>query len=188
MARDIKITAKPQEDPLITADPDEGPGAWHPFEGPLHVIPEGRTEVYQAYGDPGVTYPKKGVVKVSLKWERANLVMARNLPGYGKPVYVHRLVEPYLREAMRRAAIAAPGYVIHRLGCFAPRHQRHDPSRPLSTHTWALGPDINPDTNKPYTKGDMPAAFVAAWTSVGFEWGGDWVSYPDPMHMQLCRS
>ena len=188
MNRITRFFSAPKESPLIVADPDEGPGKWGMFEGPLFGIPAGRNALYLIYGDPGVTYGRDGTVKVSREWERANCVITRGLPGYAKPLYVHRLVEPYLREGMRRAAIAAPSYLIRTLGCFAPRHQRHDRSRPLSDHTWACAFDINASTNKPNTVGDMPPEFVECFTSLGFEWGGQWKSFKDPMHLQLRRT
>lgn len=191
-----------------TADEGEGPGAWSPFEGPLKAIPVGRAAMIRTYGDLGHSYDRAGNVVVSKAWARANCITARGLPGYDRPVYVHRLVEPYLREALRRAGIAAPSYRIERLGCFAPRHQRHDKSRPLSDHSWAIAFDINASDNAARTAAQLrhkvgcvpepwderwrfvwprgvPEAFVEAFESVGFEWGGRWSSFPDPMHFAL---
>lgn len=188
MNRIVRFFSAPKESPVLIADPNEGPGKWQPFEGPLKEIPKGRTALYEVYGDPGFQTKADGKVTVSPVWERASCVTARGLPGYAKPVYVHRLVEPYLREAMRRSVIAAPTYVIKTLGCFAPRHQRHDPSRPFSDHSWACAVDINSASNRPLTPGDMPPEFVEAWESVGFESGSQWKSFEDPMHFQLRRS
>ena len=118
---------------------------------------------------------------------------------------MHRLVAPYFVEAMRRAKVVTPGYSVTRIGCFNPRHMRHDKSRPLSDHTWAIAFDVNSSTNRafyrkptdplPFEEGweefsSMPEAFVLAWESVGFTWGGRWGNgkrggFCDPMHYSL---
>lgn len=179
------------------------------FFGPLAVIPRTRGDVYDTYGNPGVG-------KVDPKWERGNMVSARNLPGRwnkgsGK-LYIHRLAEPYLREALRRAglfqefnciALRPLGYIT-RLGCFAFRHQRHDPARPLSYHSWGIAVDINSEDNEgKYIKhpiecwsegwqqlwpAGVPRELVRAFESVGWRWGGRWRGkdgFIDPMHFEL---
>jgi hypothetical protein len=192
--------------PLGSPEPAGPP--WDPFEGPLETIPAGRTAMIATYGDLGHSYDRKGSVVVSRAWERANMITARGLPGYDRPVYVHRQVEPYLREALRRAK----GWgAIERLGCFAPRHQRHDKSLPLSDHSWGIAVDINAEDNQgrypkaliaqvgrvpkpwdPLWHHVWPAGvtfeFVEAFESVGFEWAGRWTSFVDPMHFQLRKT
>jgi hypothetical protein len=167
-------------------------------------IPRNRKEAYATYGNPGVG-------KVDPSWESANMIVARDLPGIpnGK-LYVHKLVEPYLREALRRCEAVAPGYIKH-IGCFNFRHSRHDPRLPLSYHSFGAAVDINASDNaakyfkvgespepwtpewlKEWPKG-MSKDFVSAWTSVGWTWGSDWDrdgkasdhTFNDPMHFQL---
>jgi hypothetical protein len=124
--------------------------------------------------------------RVDADWERAHMVLARHLPGYSKDVYCHRLAEPYLREALRRALAAAPDYAVYSIGCFCPRHMRHDPKRPLSLHSYGAACDANAPDNKPNTPGNLPPAWVEAWESVGWIWGGRW-RWRDAMHFQLAR-
>ena len=91
------------------------------------------------------------------------------------------------------------------------RHQRHDPSRPLSIHSWGAAIDINPKDGRGryFKRGITPPLwgnswydhwpnslhqdFVEAFQSVGFRWGGDWDgdgqtddhTFIDPMHFEL---
>lgn len=194
-------------------------GGWPPFEGPpcggsgrsdLPLQPRGRRELYQLLGNPGSGSLDKG-------WFRENIVELHRSHGNRLPnvpakwyVQVHRVVEPYLREALRRAGIADPHYRIERIGSFNFRHIRHDPSRPLSTHSWGVAVDIDPGRNftKRFKRGEMPEAwseewmkiwpdgvsraFVEAFQSCGFAWGADWDedgtstdhTFADPMHFE----
>lgn len=180
--------------PILSPPPAE----LEPFAGPLSRLPRNRSEVYQVFGNPGG-------VKVDRRWERASLMVAKKLPGRwnkGKGrLYVHRLVEPYIREALFRCDQLGVLDYIEKLGCFSPRHQRHDPRRPLSYHTWAIAFDINSGQNSSRVMGKAPEPFSAAWRklwpdgvpeqlvrafeSVGFSWGGRWPTFPDPMHFEL---
>ncbi len=167
-----------------------------PFEGPV-PIPTSRWEVYETFGDPGP-------VKLDRRWERRNMVLARNLPIARGRLYCHRLAEPFIREALRRASLLLPGYVAAaKVGCFAYRHQRHDPRRPLSYHAWGIAIDVDPASNRarylragkrpePWSEGwtalwpsGIPELVVRAFESVGFSWGGRWRRFVDPMHFEL---
>lgn len=65
----------------------------------------------------------------------------------------------------------------------------------LSLHSFGIAVDINPSTNPScgVTEScrcfndlitDIPAEFVQAFKDASFEWGGDWVEHPDPMHFE----
>lgn len=197
--------------PIIDPNPDVEAELAQPFEGPAHIHTiRGRLDVYRQFGNPGVG-------KVDPKWERESMVVARNLPGRwngGKgKLYVHRLAEPYLREALRRCQLirrwtgateewSCLNYIT-RLGCFNFRHQRHDPSRPLSYHSWGIAVDINsednagkylkappapfsPEWRKLWPRG-VPEELVRAFESVGWKWGGRWKGYVDNMHFCLVN-
>ena len=65
----------------------------------------------------------------------------------------------------------------------------------LSLHSFGIAVDINPSTNPSCgvtekcrcfndLVTDMPPEFVQAFKDAGFDWGGDWVEHPDPMHFE----
>lgn len=168
------------------------------FDGPLPRVPRDRSDVIALLGNPG-----KGAVDPA--WEKANIVTVRDLPGVPTKWYfqTHRLIEPYIREALRRAKAAAPDYEIVTAASFVFRHQRHDKTRPLSYHSWGVAFDIDPKANHSsnFSPGQTPEPFGAAWRahwpkglprafveaieSVGFAWGGRWKSFCDPMHFEF---
>lgn len=170
------------------------------FDGPLRRLPATRAEVYRVFGNPGT-------VAVDRAWEQANMVSVRGLPGRwnrsaGK-LYTHRLAEPYLREALRRCTLLGCLDELVTIGCWNFRHQRHQPERPLSYHSWGIALDINARTNPglymrvappPWSDewraiypDSLSAGVVLAFESTGWSWGGRWSGYCDPMHMELTR-
>ncbi len=70
-------------------------------------------------------------------------------------------------------------------GCFSFRSKRT--SGKLSTHSWGIAIDMNPDSNPLGSSGDMNPAVVEVFREFGFKWGGDWTGKgKDPMHFQFC--
>ncbi len=165
------------------------PPKWEEWDGPAIMQPTNRQGIYEVFGNPGN-------VKENKKWHRENIVGVR-IPGVNRnrKIWLHKGVEPYFREAVRRVRSVDPLFTFHRVGGHVFRHIRHDPSRPLSTHSWGIAVDINPKENfaksfkrregpelwtKAYDAMWSPSAqtinenVVAAFSSCGFAWGSDW--------------
>jgi len=70
-------------------------------------------------------------------------------------------------------------------GCYSFRSKRT--SAKLSTHSWGIAIDLNPDSNTQGTTGDMDENVIAIFRGHRFKWGGDWTGRSrDPMHFQFC--
>lgn len=158
--------------------------------------PRGIAEIKRVYGDIKIERdPIQGGWRIyhPIAWERVHMTILRDLPGLpGRKLYVHKLIAEPLQEALRLSHEAAPDYRILSIGCFNPRPKRSDAGT-LSLHSWGAAVDINPAANpmRVYRDGetikcDMPDAFVKAWESVGWTWGGRWRPRADPMHWQYA--
>ncbi|BCS52017.1 M15 family metallopeptidase [Geobacter sp. SVR] len=114
---------------------------------------------------------------IPLSWDRS-----RKVHG----IYCHKFLTPIVSELF--AAIDKRGFgsqIKTFGGCFNYRPKRQ--SSKLSTHCWGIAIDLNPETNRPGTPGDMHPELVAMFREFGFKWGGDWTGKNrDPMHFQYC--
>lgn len=188
-------------------------GKWLPWNGPADSQPWSGQQI-QYFGNPE-TAQKSNVM--SKNWYRKNIIechqsQGNRLPGIPAKFYikVHRMVEPYLREALRRVAITCSDYPIYQFGSYRFRHMRNNPNRSMSMHSFGVAFDVNSDDNSGmhYDRGKSPkayderymkrwpkgvsAAFVQCFTSCGFAWGSDWDedgktddhTYLDPMHFE----
>lgn len=182
---------KPEDTRPISHDPPQ----WMP---PLDVLPKSRSEVYAVFGDPGQGKPSK-------RYQRERMTIAKGLPGTWNSgrgrLYCHRLAEPYLRRALELAEAWGVIEEISRMGCYVHRHQRHDPNRPLSYHSWGIALDINPRQNRaqrfamprepwsPLWREAWPDGLsrelVRCFEEAGWSWGGRWRRFVDPMHFEL---
>jgi D-alanyl-D-alanine carboxypeptidase/Putative peptidoglycan binding domain len=106
-------------------------------------------------------------------------------------VWVHRDVVPLVRAGMAR--MVAVGYQPRAGECwgYAPRRIRPSAGKteaemPWSNHAWGLAVDINAPANPMGSTlvTDMSPGAVAAFTDLGFRWGGTFQSRPDAMHFE----
>jgi len=184
------------------------PPSWPEFKGgELEKIPAGLREREEVYGQPNVSISTGNRFKVSRAFAKnLGTIPAHTFTQYSNRIYCHLLVHPYVKEAMRRAFEVCPLWRPRKIGCFNPRRMRHskNPRVPLSDHTWAIAFDIDPKQNRawsrkkhpdrpqPFTENwsdfsDIPEGVILAWESVGFEWGGRWKTFCDPMHFSLRK-
>ncbi|WP_428268621.1 M15 family metallopeptidase [Haliangium sp.] len=189
----------------------EGPGIYEKdgidLRDPTPLVPEGglaeiptRKTMKGVYGD-ALELGKEGI--------KERLVSLDGLPGRfnkgnGELHSVHKLMAPHLRLALELCEKFGVIDEIYRIGTFNYRHMRHDPSKPLSFHSYGVCVDLNPRENfgwvpngdekniQPFSEGwwkkyprSLSEVAVLCFKKAGFAWGGDWASFRDPMHFEL---
>ncbi len=117
----------------------------------------------------------------------ANLV---TINFQGKQVQVHKLVQGVFEKVNNEITAANTGYEFRQVGTYAWRTKNipGQNSTELSTHSFGITMDINPDTN-PYTTAnthDIPQPIVDIFKRNGFIWGGDWTPQHDWMHFEYA--
>jgi hypothetical protein len=160
----------------------------------LTSVPHGIEEIRALYGDPDRNHD----AVLDLDWARASLAVI-TLPypmrlswqptTYVQRVQCHRLIGPALIDALQEIGAAHPPEYLHAAGldfwggCFNFRAARGQDK--LSTHSWGIAVDINPQLGGLGEAPRMPGFIVEAFINRGFEWGGSW-KRPDAMHFQSC--
>jgi len=150
--------------------------------------PNGFAQLKKVYGDFTFKELSKGEVDINDSWEKENLVVLRNVCGTLLSIQLHHRVVPIFEYCLNEALRRCPKYKIRMLGGHSARHMMHDPSKPLSTHSWGCAFDVNWDKNPVSSKliTDLPPEWVAAFTEQGWNWGGSWKSTKDAMHFQYA--
>jgi hypothetical protein len=182
----------------LVEDAIVGPRTWAALANAAkHVrAPRGMLEMLSFYGDPR---SKADPGAVSTWWEQKNCVVITDLVGVPK-LYVHKKIVEPLRAAWARAT--AKGWKPRQsVGCFNPRNQKN--SNKISTHFFAAGLDVDPDTN-PFIDncplGDprraawerrpdrLPDEFFYGFQREGWTLGRDFHGTRfDPMHVQYAE-
>lgn len=107
----------------------------------------------------------------------------------GKSVRVHRLVQGVFEKVNAEITAANTGYQFRSVGTYSWRTKNCPGGcTGLSTHSFGITIDINPDTN-PYTTADthdIPPAVSDIFKRNGFIWGGDWRPAKDWMHFEYA--
>jgi hypothetical protein len=156
------------------------------FRGPQADSP-GRVSDSQVIGGPWGDFFGRTMGEVR---DRLVPMALPNAPGLSPvTIYVHERVVPALEqviENLAREQEAGNYYRLHHGYVFSWSPFTVPPHAYLSFHAAGAAIDINSHLN-PYRDdnefiSDMPGWFVAAWTSAGWCWGGDWRRIKDPMH------
>lgn len=114
---------------------------------------------------------------MTLSWDRSQTVSA---------IICHKLLANVFTSVFGRIQSGGLQRKVNTFGgCFSFRPQRTGTK--LSTHSWGIAIDLNPEKNAQGTAGDMDAELIAIFRHEGFKWGGDWQGKSrDPMHFQFC--
>ena len=130
---------------------------------------------------------------LSPSWEKEMLGYARlpfALPLSWAPekkvtrIRCHRLLVPVFKALFQEIVERGLRPLVRTYGgCFCFRRMRGGSH--LSTHSWGIAIDLNPNTNPLGSSGDMAPELVELFGEFGFTWGGTF-SRPDPMHFQFC--
>ncbi|HKS72504.1 MAG TPA: M15 family metallopeptidase [Terriglobales bacterium] len=162
-------------------------------QSPEVVPPVGLSGVVREFGDVREFVGMDGCLNA--RWEAQYLAVVA-LPFSLMLAWDHSRIISSFRCHRRLTAIF--GRVFERIvanglaskvssfgGCFMYRPKRTGAK--LSTHSWGIAIDLNPETNGLGCAGDMDPGVVRVFRDFGFEWGGEWVSRArDPMHFQFC--
>ncbi len=164
------------------------------------IPPHGLLEIKETYGWIKIERDKQyGGWRIydPIGWEATMMKTVHDLPGLpGRRLYIHKLIEAPLREALQKWQDTCGFYGVKSIACFCPRPKRNPAtSDQMSCHSWGIALDINPSTNPATTIAnpgdpfpyDMPNAFIDAFRSTGWTWGGDFKGlFKDGMHFQFA--
>jgi len=164
---------------------DKAVSAWAKTEKSLLMpVPVGYKAVEDAFGAIVYDNAEGGNIVITNDWVDQNIIKA-DLPIVGIQ-YIHSKMESVFKAVLQEVIDKGLDGEIMQFGCWCPRHKMHDPTRGLSTHSWAIACDINWATNPVGRVGDMNPAIVDTFERHGFVWGGRWRTRDD-MHFQYCK-
>ena len=157
------------------------------------AAPVGLQGIISTFGDLTPYIADDGIISET---EEANFLTTFELPFYMKYAFdtkvtikrikCHKLiVEPLLSVFNDIKNNNLDKYCLEYGGCYNYRKSRT--SNKLSTHSWGIAIDLNPNTNQlGNPRGDMNKDVVTIFKKYGFTWGGDFKSTADRMHFQFC--
>lgn len=162
------------------------------------ILPLSESEIGSVFGKFDYKEGIGGRIKPDKSWAQANIAEAET-PSLAaldqETLEVHQKAVGAFERVF--AAIDDAGLTRRILtydGLYVPRHKEWNPSRGLSSHSWAIAIDINARWN---AYGAPPAAsgthgsvreLVPYFAAEGFAWGGYFSTpYEDGMHFELAR-
>ena len=155
--------------------------------------PNGLDDIMTVFGDIYKYIQKDGTLAVS--WELDHMARCR-IPfsirlsmDHSKEITIiycnKKLADVFPAVLADIQAAKLQGEIKTFGGCFNFRSKRSGGK--LSTHSWGIAIDLNPETNSMGTAGDIRSEIVEIFRLHGFKWGGDWTGKAkDPMHFQFC--
>jgi hypothetical protein len=159
------------------------------------IRPHGLAQIKRVFGDIDhfVKTGPDGRPRLDAEFEKAYIAVVKMpfaLPLAGHPgecvnsFKCHKLLAPKFDTLFKKIFDSDLEYLLNSFGgCFQFRHKRSGSG--LSTHSWGIAIDLNPETNSPGLNGDMREEIIGVFKESGFIWGGDW-KRKDPMHFQYC--
>lgn len=158
-----------------------------------------RRNINDVYGKPEYRESDKGdgriVILNAVAWQKNFSKIAIDITGMEKPInltvndgIVCQVAGAFAEiQLFNETLPESKRWTPKVLQAYCPRHNRWDSTMPLSVHTWAAAIDIDPKENGIGVKTNIPAWVIKILQTWGAVWGGDWKSYPDPMHFQWMR-
>lgn len=163
------------------------------FSGAELAPPNGREQIIETFGDINKYILDDGTLNplwesdqlaraplpfsIPLSWDKSKLV---------SKIYCHKKlirIFPDLFGEIEKKGLKKEVRTFG--GCFNFRSKRTIGK--LSTHSWGIAVDLNPETNPMGKPGDIHEGVVEIFRQFGFKWGGDWTGKgKDPMHFQFC--
>jgi len=160
---------------------------------PQLKTPNGFDELLATFGDIRTFIKDDGTLDP--QWEQQQLTLARlpfPIPFTVAPhplvtrINCHKkLADVFVQVFTEIQKQGLASKIVSYGGCFNFRTKRL--SAKISTHSWGVAVDLNPETNQQGTAGNMDSQVVRVFQSFGFKWGGEFSgNSQDPMHFQFC--
>jgi hypothetical protein len=162
----------------------------------LPPVPNGFAEVLAAYGDPRPLLSADGSLSPDNEalWQRQTL--SRGTLPFPIPVEAgkvktsfyahHKLVSAFEAVFEEIARLGLQDHIRSWGGIYNFRPIRGTTAR-LSLHCFGAAIDLNSESNKLGSEGDMSPRVVEVFEHFGFLWGGNFRGRSDPMHFQYAR-
>jgi hypothetical protein len=174
--------------------PPQAPPAPEPAAVPPALLPpDGLDQIMAVFGniydylrDDGSLDPRWEADQLGRAQLPFGLPLSWDQSKLARTIYGHKRLTPVFTDvfaAIQREGLQ--GQLRTYGGCYNFRGKRT--SGKLSTHSWGIAIDLNPETNAQGGAGNMHEGIVDIFRRFGFKWGGDWSGKTkDPMHFQFC--